>query len=73
MGGKLIVQYLHSDIFARREQRVVGVCTSNDRAKHNGLVWLILEVAIPELIELRPHLLEFRFRGTDLESGIDSV
>ena len=57
---------IHGDVLARRQQRVVGIGTSDDRAEHDGLVGLVLEVAVPELVKLRTHLLELFLGGTNL-------
>ena len=52
---------------------MVGVGASDDRAKHDGLVGLVLEVAVPELVELRSHGLQLLLSWTNLEASIDSV
>lgn len=38
---------------------------------HDGLVRLVLEVPVPESIELGAHLFEFFFSGANLSHGID--
>ena len=43
-----------------------GLTTRHDRAEHDRLVGLVLEVGIPKLIELRSHLLQLLFRWTNL-------
>ena len=63
----------HSDVVARGQQRMVGVGTCDDGAKHDGLVGLVLEVAVPERVELGAHLRELRLGGADLEAGVDRV
>lgn len=52
---------------------MVGVCTSNDRAEHNGLVGLVLEVGVPQLVEFGTHLLEFLLGWADFKACIDSI
>lgn len=50
---------------------MVGICTRNDRTKHDGFVWLVLEVPIPEFVELRTHLLEFFLGRTNLQDCVN--
>lgn len=52
---------------------MVGVCSGDDGAKHDGLVGLVLEVSVPELVELRAHLLELRLGRANLEASVDGV
>ena len=66
-------RHIHGDIMARRQQTVVGVGTRNDGAKHDGLIGLVLEVAVPELVELRSHLLELLLSWPQLVTRIDGV
>ena len=63
----------HRDVLARGQDRVVRVRPADDRAEHDGLVRLVLEVAVPERVELGAHLLELRLGGADLEPGVDRV
>ena len=52
---------------------MVGVGTGDDGAEHDGLVGLVLEVFVPEVVELGAHLLELGLGGADLEAGVDGV
>ena len=52
---------------------MVGVGTGDNGTEHDGLVWLVLEVTVPQLVELRTHLLELRLGGADLEASINGV
>ena len=63
----------HRNVLARREERVVCIRPRDDRAEHDGLVGLVLEVPVPELVEFGAHLLQLLLSGTDLEAGIDRV
>ena len=56
----------HRDVLARREERVVGICTSHDGAEHDRLVGLVLEVTVVKLVEFRAHLLQFLLGRADL-------
>ena len=42
-----------------------------NRAKHDGLVGLVLEVRLPELVELRTHFLELSFGWADLMGNVN--
>ena len=65
--------HLHGDVLAWREQGVVRVRTSDDRGEHDGLVGLVLEVPVPEVVKFGAHLLELLLGRTDLPSSIDEV
>ena len=68
---------------------MVSVRSGDDGAEHDGLkcvstkdlklskpsylVWLVLEVSVPELVELRSHLLKLLLGRTNLEAGVDRV
>jgi hypothetical protein len=52
---------------------MVGVGTSDDRTEHDGLVWLVLKVPVPEGVEFGTHLLQLSLGGTDLEASVDGV
>jgi hypothetical protein len=45
---------------------VVGVRSRDDGSEHHWLVGLVLEVLVPKVIELGPHLLQLFLGGTDL-------
>lgn len=64
---------LHGHVVARRQESVVCVGTSNDGAKHDGLVGLVLEVTVPELIKLRSHLLHLLLGRANLEERHTSL
>lgn len=49
---------------------MVCIGTGDDRAEHDRLVGLVLEVSIPELVELGTHLLQLLFSRTNLISTV---
>lgn len=49
----------------------IGTC--HDRAEHDWLIGLVLEVLFVEFVEFRTHFFEFFFRGPDFEASIDGV
>ena len=57
----------HREVIARREERVVRVRARDDRAKHDRLVGLVLEVGVPEVVELRTHFLQLGLSWSDLK------
>ena len=72
--GSRVLQVLeHRDVLAGRQERVVGVRARDDRAEHDGLVGLVLEILVPERVELGAHLLELLLGRADLEPSVDSV
>ena len=65
--GSRVLQVLeHRDVLAGRQERVVGVRARDDRAEHDGLVGLVLEVAVVKFVEFWAHLLQFLFGRADL-------
>jgi hypothetical protein len=52
---------------------VVRVGAANDTREHDRFVGLVLEVAVPELVELGPELFEFLLGGPQLPASVDGV
>lgn len=47
-----------------------GLTSSYDRTKHDRLVRLVLEVGLPDFVELRAHFLQLSFRWADLRREV---
>ena len=66
-----------SDEFAWRHMHVVAKPTGDHRVVHDGLVGLVLEVAVPATPELwagpAVHLCEFLFGGANFDASLDTV
>ena len=48
---------------------MIGISARHNRAEHDWLVGLVLEISIVELVELGAHLLEFFLGGSNLKQG----
>ena len=68
-------QHIEFDVSKQEGDHLQPAC--NDRVVHDGLVRLVLEVAVPATAELwagpAVHLFEFLLGGTNLDASLDAV
>ena len=77
VGKGLALTVEHGEELPRRHNHVVAKPSSNNRVMHDWLVGLLLEVTVPATSEIlarpRVHHIELSFRGTDLDTRLDTI